>query len=315
MRTLVLVVIIALPMMYTGVPIATAACRTEIRYSEPKTETSQEGDLPVKGTAYKVRVCDGQSSDRPNKTSSTGEKSSGKSRGVDVIEQRKAEQKAAMAKYKAEVARRTAVFERERALWIGCLEKSVGCLSGMPQLNLPDQPEFKDLEMTEAEYVRATVSPQTIAYTAMAELTLSPPQPKVGPDPSINRWKMAAVGYPLWLWVDGDTNPATASTTAYGMTVTLNPHMDKVVFSMGDGTSVTCASSGTPWTRGVGAGKKSPNCGHVYQKASLPQGKYAVTATTYWTINWNVAGATGALPLRQQATTEVPVGELQVLVR
>jgi hypothetical protein len=159
------------------------------------------------------------------------------------------------------------------------------------------------------------VSPQRAAYIAFARLKLTAPRPQIGPAPSLNRWKMAAVGYPLWLWAEGNTNPAPVSDSAGGLFVSLDANVSKIVYDMGDGTKVTCAGVGTRWGPWVTAGQASPDCGHVYKKPSLPKGSYTVTATTYWSVEWTVTGQTGVIPFVQSAQTTIPVGELQVLVR
>ena len=93
------------------------------------------------------------------------------------------------------------------------------------------------------------------------------------------------------------------------------PRVAKIVFTMGDGESVTCRNAGTVWTRAVEPGAESPTCGYRYQKPSLPKGNYTVTARTHWAVDWSINGATGSLPMVQETTTELPVGELQALVR
>ncbi len=160
-----------------------------------------------------------------------------------------------------------------------------------------------------------TLTAEQIAYIAFARLKLTPPTPGIGPPPSINRWKMAAVGYPLWLWGVGNANPAPVSDAVGGLYVSLDAHVSKTVFTMGDGTKVTCQGAGRKWGRSVAAGQKSPNCGHIYTKPSLPKSKYTVTATTYWSVAWNVSGRTGVIPFVQSASTTLPVGELQALIR
>jgi len=97
--------------------------------------------------------------------------------------------------------------------------------------------------------------------------------------------------------------------------VSLDARVSKIVFDMGDGTTVTCPGTGQKWHRRVPAAQKSPVCGHVYQKPSLPQGKYTVTATTHWSVAWTVTGTSGVIPFVQSSTVTLPVGELQVLVR
>ena len=163
--------------------------------------------------------------------------------------------------------------------------------------------------------VPVAVSPQQAAYIAFARLKLTAPTPGIGPSPSLNPWKMAAVGYPLWLWAEGNTNPAPVSDTAGGLFVSLDANLDKIVYDMGDGTQLTCAGTGTPWGSWVNPGQASPTCGHTYQKPSLPAGNYTVTATTHWSVAWTVTGQTGTIPFVQSAQTTIAVGELQVLVR
>lgn len=162
---------------------------------------------------------------------------------------------------------------------------------------------------------RVVVTPEQVAYMAFARLKLTPPRPRIGPAPSRNRWDMAAVGYPLWLWGEGNAHPAPASDSIGGLFVSLDAHVSRIVFNMGDGTRVTCQGVGQKWTKAVAPGQKSPTCGHVYTEPSLPKGEYTVTATTYWSVAWNVTGVTGVIPFVQSATTTLPVGELQVLVR
>ena len=173
---------------------------------------------------------------------------------------------------------------------------------------------------TPARPVRASravpaISPQEAAQRAVARLTLTAPKPGIGPPPEINRWKMAAVGYPMWLWVEGNTNPAPVSDSVGGLFVSLDARIQQISFDMGDGHTVRCATAGTKWTRAVKPAQKSPTCGYTYQQPSLPKGEYTITATTTWAVDWNINGTTGTIPLTQSASTTLPVGELQALVR
>ena len=56
-------------------------------------------------------------------------------------------------------------------------------------------------------------------------------------------------------------------------------------------------------------------CGYAYSNPSLPNGSYTVTANAVWAIDWSINGATGSIPFYQSASSQIPVGELQVLVR
>ena len=150
---------------------------------------------------------------------------------------------------------------------------------------------------------------------AVAQLRLTPPEPVIGPSPEINEWGIAAVGYPYWLWAEGDLDPAPVSTTVADLTVSLDAHLASTTFDLGDGTRVTCTDLTARWTRAVEPGAPSPACGHTYAKPSLPKGDYTITAYSTWSVDWSVNGVGGTIPLYQQASTTVPVGELQVLTR
>lgn len=159
---------------------------------------------------------------------------------------------------------------------------------------------------------RSRVSPSVAARHAVARLVLPAPRPSIGPPPSINEWKMAAVGYPLWLWTGGASRLSTR-VEEDGFVIVLTATKGETTFAMGDGGSVTCSSM-TKWTREVTPGAPSPDCGYRYQRASLPRGSYTVTASTTWTVHWSADGESGSVPITRSSSTELPVGELQSLV-
>ena len=151
-----------------------------------------------------------------------------------------------------------------------------------------------------------------IARTLIVRLQLPDPTPRFGPDPSVNEWKMAAVGYPLWLWTDGPTTVSNR-VQAYGVTFSLSAVWQSTTFDMGDGHEVSCTST-RKYMAGTTPGRKSPECGYTYLTSSLPKGDYRVTATTNWRINWSALGQSGSLPGSHSATLSLPVGELNALV-
>ncbi len=148
---------------------------------------------------------------------------------------------------------------------------------------------------------------------AVARLRLDPPKPIIGPSPDINEWHIAAVGYPYWLWAEGNLNPAPVSTTVADLTVSLDAHLASTTFDLGDGTRLTCTDLTARWTPAVEPAAPSPACGHTYTKPSLPKRNYKITAYSTWSVDWSVNGVGGTIPLYQQASTTIPVGELQVL--
>lgn len=144
-------------------------------------------------------------------------------------------------------------------------------------------------------------------------LYLPDPTIKIGPDPSVNEWNMAVVGYPLWLWTPS-ADTVTTTATNDGLTFTMSATRTNTIFDMGDGMTVRCARM-TPHDPSVKPGTPSPTCGHTYQKPSLPSSTYTIRATSEWTIQWNALGFAGQLPGTTRGTTTLPVGELQSVVR
>lgn len=200
--------------------------------------------------------------------------------------------------------------------WDTCVNnvQAFGCNRGI-QRALPQDPNIRAAGKPAAANAAPPLPPEYLAYVAVARLKLNAPTPGIGPSPDLNRWKMAVVGYPLWIWAEGNTNPAPVSDSVYDISVSLKAHLTKVVFDMGDGTKVSCTNLNQKWHRGMEAAIPSKACGHTYTQPSLPKGNYTITANSIWAVDWTINGATGTIPMYQTTTTELAVGELQVLVR
>lgn len=145
-------------------------------------------------------------------------------------------------------------------------------------------------------------------------LRLPDPTPRFGPDPSVNEWKMLAVGYPIWLWTDKPTT-LEATATHDGLTMTLTAERTSTSFDLGDGHHLTCTRTTEYPARPDRYGTPSPTCGYTYQKRSRPGHDYTVTATTHWQITWTTAGRTGTLTTTHTGHRTLPIGELQALIR
>ncbi|GAA0574530.1 ATP/GTP-binding protein [Streptomyces mordarskii] len=125
------------------------------------------------------------------------------------------------------------------------------------------------------------------------------------------------VGVPLWMSMgtsDTTWGPNTATATAGGTTVTATAKVGKVVWTMGDGSTVTCTTPGTPYKASYGT-KKSPDCGHQYTQTSKNKkdGTFAVSATSTWDIDWNGGGQQGQLVETRTSQVQVDISELQVV--
>jgi hypothetical protein len=99
--------------------------------------------------------------------------------------------------------------------------------------------------------------------------------------------------------------------------VTATAQVTSIHWTMGDGTTVTCTGSGTPY-RGSQSMADSPDCGHRYTHTSSgqPGERFALTATSTWTVDWEAAGGgadSGQFTEFRTSTVGVRVAELQVV--
>ncbi|MEO6821132.1 MAG: ATP/GTP-binding protein, partial [Candidatus Nanopelagicales bacterium] len=158
------------------------------------------------------------------------------------------------------------------------------------------------------------VSPVQLAQRAVDSMTLRGAEIQMAP----HSGAMGLVGLPMWLWTTvGPTTwgPNSATATVPGLSVTAVAKATKIVWDMGDGTRLTCAGPGTPYSAAAST-TVSPTCGHVYQRssASRPGHLYAITATTTWVITWAGGGESGVLTRTRTSAATARVGELQVLI-
>jgi hypothetical protein len=163
-------------------------------------------------------------------------------------------------------------------------------------------------------YGGETVTPGQLAQRAVDSMRLTGPDIGMAPE----RGKTGLVGLPVWMWtrVSATTwGPATATASVPGLSVTATANARKIMWNMGDGHTVICNGPGMPYTPAQGA-TKSPDCGHVYTRSSAnqPNTLYTVRATTTWDVTWTGGGQTGALTVTRSSTTQVRIGEMQVLV-
>ncbi|MGP4001709.1 ATP/GTP-binding protein [Streptomyces sp. 8N706] len=157
------------------------------------------------------------------------------------------------------------------------------------------------------------VDPAVLAQRAVDSMTLNGPEIGITPNPG----KTGVVGMPVWMWNQQSpttSGPNTASASAGGITVKATAKVSKVVWSMGDGSKVTCTKPGTPYKASYGK-RMSPDCGHVYEETSgsRPEGTFTVKATSTWEINWAGGGQSGQLTEIRESDVEIEVGEVQVL--
>lgn len=158
----------------------------------------------------------------------------------------------------------------------------------------------------------APPSPAEVAQQAVELLPLGAPDIRLAPPSS------GLVGVPVWMWVQTSEEtwgPISRTASVRGVSVTATAQASRVVWDMGDGTTVTCHSPGTPYTPDQGA-KSSPDCGHNYTAPSTSQagGRYRITATTHWSIRWS-GSASGSDAMTRTSTAWLAIGEAQALTQ
>lgn len=157
-----------------------------------------------------------------------------------------------------------------------------------------------------------------LAQEAIRKLPLPGAQIGIAPDPS----GVGLVGVPVWMWTedtDATWRPDPVSASIPGVvTVTAQARATEIAWAMGDGHTEVCDSPGTPYEPRYG-GQESPTCGHLYSQPSRsqPDGRFPVTATTTWHVEWWVeprgSGASGDDWFFRESATSVRINELQVV--
>lgn len=158
----------------------------------------------------------------------------------------------------------------------------------------------------------APPDPRVLAQQAIATMNLKAVTIGIVPEDAPGR--VGVIGLPTWMWAEGPgastMGPITRSASAGGYTVTATAKVNRVVWSMGNGDSVSCTGPGTPYADKYGKAS-SPTCGYTYTR----QGRYTVTATSYWTVDWAGIGQSGTIPLGFSRSTTITMGEAQVINR
>lgn len=170
------------------------------------------------------------------------------------------------------------------------------------------------------------VDPAQLAQQAVQQMGLRVPE--IGMTGGSPPDGMQIVGIPAWLWaVDPgeSTTPGVAgiepivrSASAGGVTVTATGRLDRIVWSLGDGATVTCSgakAAGTPY-EGRYDKQPSPTCGYTYTSTSAgqPNEAFTVTATAYWVVTWSGGNQSGTISVQRSRNIPKQVGELQALI-
>ena len=162
-----------------------------------------------------------------------------------------------------------------------------------------------------------TISPQEAAQAVVRRMDLRAAD--IGIVPQDKPGSIGAVGAPVFMWTTpGPTTfgPQVLTASQGGVSITATAKVDRIVWDMGDGSSVTCRTPGTVYRDSFGFGD-SPDCGYRYSRTSAgkPNNAYPIAATSFWVVNWTgPGGSAGQITLDLTARTNIVVGELQALV-
>jgi hypothetical protein len=110
------------------------------------------------------------------------------------------------------------------------------------------------------------ITPAQAGAIAIARLRLPTVAPGIGPSPDLNRWKMAAVGYPLWLWADGPTRAGPVSDSVGGLSVSLEARVSSPTFRIRALTLVLAAIAHAAGALGTRARGARPGCGRLHER-------------------------------------------------
>lgn len=162
--------------------------------------------------------------------------------------------------------------------------------------------------------VAAAVNPAVLAQQAVSQLPLPRPSIEMAPPPDRDQ----LVNVSSWLWVDRAAWRSLSATAAAGpVSATATAAPAEVVWSMGDGHSVTCDGPGVPYD------SSDPNattyCSYTWTSSSAgqPGGVYRVSVTVYYRASWSATGAPGGgslgLVAGPSSTVAVAVAESQAI--
>lgn len=155
-----------------------------------------------------------------------------------------------------------------------------------------------------------TIPPQVLAERARAKLTLPLPDPRTWPDVD----QVQTVGVSTWLHVTNFTADQK-SASAGPVTATVYAEPTAVDWTMGDGGSTRCTTSGAVWD---GTNTDSPDCGHLFinRSSTQPDGKFHGTVSITWRLRWDSnTGQSGDLgDVTRTSDVAWTVRELQAVI-
>jgi hypothetical protein len=169
---------------------------------------------------------------------------------------------------------------------------------------LPDMPPRNTLPQGTSHRRFENVDPEILAQVAVDDVLAEIPTQTIETNPQ----NAGMVAIPTWFWVEGvPAEGVTATASIPGVTVTATASPGGVEYDFGDGTSLACQGTGTPYAEGA-----TSDCTHTYERA----GTYAITATILWTGTYTVNGGPPQpieTAVARTATFDLAVNEAQAI--
>ncbi len=138
------------------------------------------------------------------------------------------------------------------------------------------------------------------------------------PIPALSPPDSQIVGIDTWLGVASQLSYPDASAQAGDTWATVHPAVRSAVWTLGDGSVVTCISDiDKVWDPTLDPSSQSTSCSHNFERVSEPSG-YATDLTVSWTIyertnshpdDWTIWGV-----VSRSASVSIVVGELQSVI-
>lgn len=195
-----------------------------------------------------------------------------------------------------------------------CLGTPGGCPAppAVPGVDVPPTP------VTLAEVMN-------VVSSAVSALQVEPIDIGITPQPA-DSGATGLVGFNSWIWANNPTEaqvgPINRTVTTGVITVNMNAVNTGLAVNYGDGLPTVppvCPVLAPAYTDAA-LGLPSPACNHFLQKSSItePGGTFRPSVTSLWVVTWTAVtpgqAFGGTIPIAPTATTEVRVGEMQVLV-
>jgi len=159
--------------------------------------------------------------------------------------------------------------------------------------------------------------PRQLALDLLASVPLAAPAIRTAPDDA-----PGLVGVPVWLYDASSWEPVPASDSEGGVSVWIEVVPTSIVWTMGDGETLTCESPGVRFRAGVHDPRRPPRdaCTHTYARPSDDEagGTYEITAVKHFTVRWgsSIGGDEEPLAARSAvAEDSIQIDELQVVTR